>query len=278
MDCFGGNIISFLRSVPALPISATPPGLYIILTFTFMHSLTIWSISGQAPPPLPISFSSSCLGLPFTSSPFTCFNLSPKPTNNMLVNSTWQDSLGAKNLQKKKLRAFGHEARSRLACDSESGAGMDAEADADSRRKVKAKADSSKHLQRHPRASVAAQCDAYSHDCISTHTGCKSVDGCRLARKCTLHICNLHIADLHASPTHSSQLTCLPVGWWLHQVTFADIAVIMVCTKFADVCIFGSFAQICSRSARIYCKPAQIAPLLLIYCKSAAICCMCVWF
>ena len=93
---------------------------------------------------------------------------------------------------------------------------------------------------------------------------------------CTLHICNLHIADLHASPTHSSQLTCLPVGWWLHQVTFADIAVIMVCTKFADVCIFGSFAQICSRSARIYCKPAQIAPLLLIYCKSAAICCMCV--
>ena len=182
MDCFGGNIISFLRSVPALPISATPPGLYLILTFTFMHSLTIWSISGQAPPPLPISFSSSCLGLPFTSSPFTCFSLSPKPTTNMLVNSTWQDSLGAKNLHKKKLRAFGHEARSRLACDSESGAGMDAEADADSRRKVKAKADSSKHLQRHPRASVAAQCDAYSHDCTSTHTGCKSVDGCRLAR------------------------------------------------------------------------------------------------
>ena len=64
------------------------------------------------------------------------------------MNSTWQDSLGAKNLHKKKLRAFGHEARFQLACDSESGAGMDAEADADSRRKVKAKADSSKHLQR----------------------------------------------------------------------------------------------------------------------------------
>ena len=31
----------FLRSVPALPISATPPGLYLILTFTFMHSSSL---------------------------------------------------------------------------------------------------------------------------------------------------------------------------------------------------------------------------------------------
>ena len=172
----------------------------------------LWSIAGQQQPPLPTSFSSSWSGLRFTSSPFVCFNLSPDPASSMLVNSAQAHLLAIEKMRekkKKKLRGFGHEARSGLPCDSERGgrgAGMDAGADADS----------SRHLHcRHP--SVAAHLVAHSHICIFTHTRCAEA----------LHRRKVWLdANLHASPTHS-QLPCLPVGWWLQQVTFADIAVIM---------------------------------------------------
>ena len=207
-----------LRFVPAPRTSATPPpGSPSHPPPSSFSSLS--TIAGRPPPPLSTSFSSSWSGLPFTSSPFACFNFSPDRASKMLVNSV-QASLGIEKMHKKKLvGASGHEAQSGLPCDSERGGrgGRDGHRGRCRFQWMQKPIPASDiyngncgHLWLHTSMPTHIFVSSPTRDAPRWILG-KSVAGCELAR----------IANSLA------QLPCLPVGWWLQQVTFADIAVIM---------------------------------------------------